>query len=307
MESKLVIIGLPASGKTTFLAAFWHVIEAEEIECRLRLDRYEGDLSYLNEISEAWRSFHKVPRTSQRGDVDVVMFVQDRTSGEQAQIFFPDLAGETFDQQIEARRSRPEFVDGLQDDDGIMLFISANVRQDSVTINELNAQLPAEEQPQIVQGTAGQAEPAGDTGTSEPAGDAASIEWQPRHIPAQVRIVQILSDLGRAPFAPKRRALAIIISAWDLVASMQMSPEAWLASHLPLVHQYLQTNAESFDAGIFGLSAQGVRLDDKDAVAQASEQLPSHRISLIGDGEDGHDITVPITWLMAKAQKRAQA
>lgn len=303
MESKLVIIGLPASGKTTFLAAFWHVIEAEEIECRIRLDSYEGELSYLNEISEAWRSFQKVPRTSQRGDVDVVMLVQDRTSGEQARIFFPDLAGETFDQQIETRRSRPAFVKGLEEDDGIMLFISANVRQDSVTINELNAQLPPEEQPGQV--AAPQAEPAGDAASHEHAGEIAPVEWQRRHIPVQVRIVQILSDLGRAPFAPRRRALAIIISAWDLVASMQMSPEEWLASHHPLVHQYLQTNADSFDAAIFGLSAQGVRLDDDGAVAQASEQLPSHRISVIGDGEEGHDITVPISWLMARGEKRA--
>ena len=64
MNPNFVIIGLPASGKTTFLAALWHVIEADETECRLKLNRYEGDLKYLNAIAQAWRTFNKVPRTS---------------------------------------------------------------------------------------------------------------------------------------------------------------------------------------------------------------------------------------------------
>src|SRR5260370_11015765 len=78
MNPNFVIVGLPGSGKTTFLAALWHIIEADETDCRLKLDHYEGDLKYLNSIAQAWRTFKKVPRTSQVGDVDVVIQLSTR-------------------------------------------------------------------------------------------------------------------------------------------------------------------------------------------------------------------------------------
>src|SRR5665213_1382220 len=103
METNFVIMGLPGSGKTTFLAALWHLVEAEEISCRLKLGSYKGDLTYLNRIAEAWRTFQKVPRTSQIGDTDVTINLTNRETGVQGSVFFPDLAGETFDAQVEAR------------------------------------------------------------------------------------------------------------------------------------------------------------------------------------------------------------
>jgi len=142
MKADFVIMGLPASGKTTFLAALWHLVEAEETDCRLRLDRYEGNYVYLNQIAEAWRTFRKVPRTSQVGDVDVTIHLVDRITDARAAAFFPDLAGETFDAQVTARQCRPEFVEAVSGDDGILFFISADLRGEALSIVELNAMIP---------------------------------------------------------------------------------------------------------------------------------------------------------------------
>jgi hypothetical protein len=57
-----VIIGLPRSGKTTFLTAFWHLIDA-------------GDQQHLNAIAEAWRRCEEVPRTSMAAEVSVHIHV----------------------------------------------------------------------------------------------------------------------------------------------------------------------------------------------------------------------------------------
>lgn len=281
MDTEFVIMGLPASGKTTFLAALWHIIESDEIECRLKLDRYEGDYGYLNRISEAWRNFEKVPRTSQVGDTDVTIHVVDEITGLKGAAFFPDLAGETFDKQFEARLCRPEFIDAFNANDGILLFISADVKGNGFSIAELNSFLPIGEAQEPVE----EARPA--------------REWEPKLVPAQVRIVQLLSDVLRSPFEPRRRRLAVMISAWDLVSDMGVSPEEWLASHMPLVSQFIRANALHFTPQIYGISAQGVDLDDQKAVDQATDLLPSRRVLIVGDDGAGNDLTSPLVWLMA--------
>ncbi len=288
-DAAFVIMGLPASGKTTFLAALWHLVEANEVSCKLRLDSYEGDLAYLNAIAEAWRTFRKVPRTSQSGDVDVTMRLIDRDTGARAQAFFPDLAGEIFHQQVEARRCRQDFVDGLANDDGILFFLSADVHEDGLTVMELNARMPDFA---IDAASGGD----GDADSADPVG---MIEWEPRHLPTQVRVVQILSDLLQPPFVVRRRRLAIMVSAWDLARDMGLSPDAWLAVHMPLLHQFLRSNADAFETVVFGVSAQGVSLDDTAAVDRAAALVPSRRIQIIGPEGDMHDLTLPLVWLMA--------
>jgi hypothetical protein len=292
MQADFVIMGLPASGKTTFLAALWHLIGADETSCRLMLDQYKGDLEYLNRIAEAWRTFQPVPRTSQIGDVDVTIHLVDRDTGVRGTAFFPDLAGETFDTQVEARRCRSAFINDVDDDDGLLFFISADKKEDDLSVLELNNRLPG--------GRAGQGS-AQSENAEEP---QSSTEWEPKYVPGQVRVVQLLSDLLCSPFTPRRRRLAVLISAWDLATEMGLSPQQWVAAHMPLLEQFLRTNTESFEYVIYGVSAQGVRLEDEQAVDEAAKLLPSRRIQIVGPEGDGHDLTLPLVWLMSGAGTR---
>jgi Double-GTPase 1 len=75
---------------------------------------------------------------------------------------------------------------------------------------------------------------------------------------AQVRIVQLLSDLLRPPFTQLRRRLAVIISAWDLVPE-GFTPDRWLSTQMPLVDQFLKANGDLFRTNLYGVSAQGSR------------------------------------------------
>ena len=287
MEADFVIMGLPASGKTTFLAALWHLVESNETDCCLELDRYEGDFVYLNQIAEAWRTFQKVPRTSQVGNVDVTIHLIDRKTDVKAAAFFPDLAGETFDAQVEARRCRPEFIDGVANDDRILFFISADVKGDALSVVELNAMMPP--------GAA--AVGAGTSAAQAP--PPAPTEWEPKLVPAQVRVVQLLSDLQRTPFEPRRRRLAVMVSAWDLTRGSGLNPVEWLAAKMPLVDQFLRSNDQSFEHRIYGVSAQGVRLDDAAAVGEAARLTPSRRVEIVGPEGAGHDLTSPLVWLIS--------
>jgi hypothetical protein len=289
MGGNFVIMGLPESGKTTFLAALWHLVEAGETSSRLRLDRYQGDVSYLNLISEAWRNFKKVPRTSQvGGDVDVTIPLVDTETGVKGAAYFPDLAGETFDIQVELRRCRPEFIDAVAKDDGILFFISANVKGESMSVVELNALMPKDDKV-----------PEGEIDEKSPS--TVKVEWAPKMVPAQVRVVQILSVLLRPPFEPRKRRIAFIISAWDLTDGSGLVPIAWLNENMPLVSQFLQTNKASYTHRVYGVSAQGVDLKNQAAVDQVAQMaLTSRRIRVVGPNDEGHDLTAPLVWLMSK-------
>lgn len=304
MDANFVVMGLPESGKTTFLAALWHLIEAGDTDCNLALDGYSGNLTYLNKIAEAWRTFQGVPRTPYGEQVDVSIRLRNQRSGKSGTAFFPDVAGEVFDRQVIDRRCRPEFVEAVSADDGVLFFITANTHEDFLSLSELNSRL----------GIAAGTEPdrSGEAGTgptsfnAEDSGVNPAVHgraWRREDLPRQVKIVQILSDLQRSPFAQRRRRIAIMVSAWDLARGMNIPPRDWLAIHMPLVDQYLKTNSAAFDHEIYGISAQGIDLRDTAAV-DAAAKLPqsSRRIQIVGPEGEGHDLTLPLVWLMSAAE-----
>lgn len=280
--SRHVILGLPASGKTTFLAALWHLIQADEAECQLVLKSLEGDVGYLNKIAEAWRTYSVVGRTSQTGDVDVAMKVTNREGSQTAELRFPDLAGESFDVQVEQRRIKPRFADSFADDTGVLLFIKVD-RGEDLTITELNDRLPAELR--------------GGDGDGGAVDAADTVEWDVTMMSVQARIVQVLADLFDPPFNVRPRRLAVILSAWDVLPQPRPEPDYWLASEMPLVDQFLRSNSAMFDVRVYGVSAQGMDLE-KDSLDAMPAVAASQRIIVEGHGANAHDLTAPLVWLM---------
>lgn len=296
MALNLIVMGLPASGKSTFLAALWHIVESQEVECRLSLESYVGDLGYLNKIAEAWRNFEEVPRTSHVGDIDVTLRLVDSKTGDASAIFFPDVAGETFDAQIENRRCRPDFVEGVACGGGVLFFISADVKGNFMSIAEFNATMPVDDGSEQTIG-------ADATVADDPNFEAELPlpEWEPKLVPPQVRIVQLLSDLLRPPFESRPRRLCVVISAWDLVAGMGLTPSEWLAKTMPLVNQFVRMNGDWFQHVVYGVSAQGLSLADSEAVDRAADLEPSRRVRIVGPEGEGHDLTEPLLRLMSEA------
>jgi Double-GTPase 1 len=269
-----------------------------------------GGRPRISEFDRGSLAFVPVPRTSQIGDKDVTIHLVDRETGVQGAAFFPDLAGESFDTQVETRRCRPGFLENVAKGGGVLLFISADSKQDGLSIVELNAQFPDGDGDMIV-GNVEEIEPSleNPAGVAEPQYQEAPIaaalpipsrqpEWQPKMVLAQVRIVQLLSDLLRPPFTQLRRRLAVIISAWDLVPE-GFTPDRWLSTQMPLVHQFLKANGDLFRTNLYGVSAQGLKLDDAAAVREASKLASSDRIRIVGPEGEGKDLTIPLVRLMS--------
>lgn len=281
-SSSVVIIGLPGSGKTTFLAALWHLINSQDVETHLAFHSLgKGNIAHLNAIAEQWRDAKVQERTASGGLQMVTMNLVD-SSKVALQVTFPDVPGEAYTKMWEDRECDIEVVDTLMAD-SVLLFIHAdNIESPKWVVDEvamckaLGIALESEE----------------------------IIPWHPKLAPTQVQLVDLLQLLSTDPLGVGPRRLAIMLSAWDKAAGEGLSPQEFLSSNLPLLKQYLSSNVDGWNVRIYGVSAQGGDYDDKKSEPKAEAEVarnhasPSMRIKLVGDGADSQYLTEPLAWLM---------
>ncbi len=71
--SSLIVCGLPESGKTTFLAALWHLVRSNEINTELALAGLShGDYGYVTDIADVWLKARRQERTKFAAPVQTV-------------------------------------------------------------------------------------------------------------------------------------------------------------------------------------------------------------------------------------------
>ncbi len=284
-ESSVVIVGLPSSGKTTFLAALWHLITARDITTRLRFGNLlAGNATHLNAIAARWRDAKVQERTTVTGSRLVSMNLLDG-AGQAVRVTFPDLPGEAFQQMWEDRDCEPVVADILQSGNVLLFVHSDTIRAPKWVVDE------------VAQSRA--------IGLEVPVGKA--MPWHPSLAPTQVQLVDLLQLLCMPPLAIGPRRLAIMLSAWDKARAEGMTPADYLEAKLPLLAQYLRRGADGWTWRIYGLSAQGGEydpIDEKGEKVPEAEELrkldkASERIKLIGPEVETHDVTEPIEWLVA--------
>lgn len=262
----VVMLGLPGSGKTTFLAALWHQLESSEISTAFIAERLQPDREYLNSIRDSWLAFEELRRTTLSAEQSALLHLQHVATKAHFDLSIPDVAGERFAQQWLDRRLPHEYVTQLQQCFGILLFM--HCRQiDRVQV------LPAREP-----------EPS-----SQP-----MVEWDPRYAPTQVRLVDLLQSAQLIFERSRIMRVGVVISAWDEVEE-RTTPRSWFAKRLPLLNQFLEANADSVDSAIFGVSAIGGSLDDRESLALTPS--PSARVRVQIDSDFVRDLTRPLEFL----------
>ena len=81
IERSITICGFPESGKTTFLAALWHLVTARADETSLRFESLRnGDSTHLNALAARWRNGLTQVRTDIRSKQSVSMNLLDSSN-----------------------------------------------------------------------------------------------------------------------------------------------------------------------------------------------------------------------------------
>lgn len=284
-EQKLFVIGLPGAGKTTFLAALWHVVEYFEVPEALRLVTLEGDKTHLNQIRNRWLDAEPLERTRIPDEKIVSMLLTDE-AGQTSLVWIPDLSGESLEAQWTDRVASEDYAAFVRECSGGILFVHPAIRKEHL-ISEVESLIPLE------QGNA--------------AGGAGDVvdDWNPHKAPTQVQLVDILQSLVTLTNR-ERLGLVVAISAWDVVPN-NVRPADWIKVEMPLLYQYLMTHQQQFDCSFFGISAQGGDLSIASQVeAMRHKPIPAQRLSVVGDKDYKHDVTAPIRWLMTRTEGTAQ-
>jgi hypothetical protein len=280
MNLNALMVGLPESGKTTFLAALYEFARSVDSDGELSLREEPAERDYFFEISQSWLKLEPlghsnvgVPRYA-----ELPLIAADDTS---VTLAIPDIAGEHFIEGWEGE-SLPEQVEALAGSaEGILLFVHGTLFKEPIALP------PGDEKEGM------EASPRSD-------GPA----WNPADAPTQTILADLLESL--AEIGTVETPISVIISAWDAVRKdLEIEPASWLQFKFPLVWQMLEGMSNRRPYAVFGLSAQGGDVRDSSERAELAKISPPHmRVNIKrGDGTDC-DITSPLNWLLAQVRER---
>lgn len=233
-KKSLVICGLPASGKTTFLAALAHIICSEDTDSRFKFNGLPSDRAYLNQLEQKWLGCQSMERTllGQYSTVELNL----KSDQDEFVLSIPDLSGETWSNFWQERSCPQEVVDIINGASGIMLFVHCDIYKRVLSIADLKLQCKT-----ILSNNLDAIE-----------------EWEPiSHTPTQTILIDILQSISSLSVSEYKKDLIIVLSAWDMAVSSGENPNQYLKSKFPLLDQYLESKFDYTKIKVIGVSAQG--------------------------------------------------
>lgn len=319
--AKLMLMGLPESGKSTFIAALWEVVRSNDVTESLQIGTLHGDYSYINKLHKLWSEGKPLTRTKvgQEGIVSIPLKDRSRNASErdEIEIVLPDLSGESFDTQWEKRVMSKAYYNHLEEATGLLVFVHSQKFNPGDLIDAKVKDLDAiisdvisEDLTQISVPSPSSTNTSNEVETEddEPLPQK-TIPFDPEKVPTQTKVVDIIHQSLQLTGNKQIQKIACIISAWDLVKDEFDSPAEWLEKKMPLLAQFLESNSNRFSPKIYGVSAQGGELPTNQKSAkntllnQRKKELlakrnPFERIFVTEGKVEHHNITAPIQWLI---------
>ena len=281
---KVIVCGLPFSGKSTYIGALWHLLRSGEAATVLEYDALPADRERLNLLADKWRRCENMDRT-EIADSKLVE-IKVKLNNEQLSLLLPDSSGEIWSEIWEERSCTVDLKNLAQESLGVILFIH---------VDRIEVPLPVvvvTEQAEILNND-------NDDGSgTENEAKSTVIPYSPATAPTQAKLVDILQLLAKSPLqSGESRRLALVLSAWDIAEDDGADPTNYIAKYLPLLNQYLQHSSDYEDVRIYGISALGGSLpEDEEALRAVAKQ--SDRIRVIETDQESNDLTRPLEWLI---------
>lgn len=282
---RTLLLGLAETGKTTYLAAVWHVVNSGEVEGALELDALPADTQHLNRLLAKWHSGERQDHTSSNVEHTSELTLSAIGFDEPVQYTLPDFSGDLIRDYLEAREWPEEFDVFVRDSSGILLFVNPQAVFRNPWIEDTHLAMA-------------EANPNANRSSPEPESDP--DEWNPATMmPTDTLMADLLEVVLERRGTAEGCKVGVIVSAWDIVMGTQ-TPGEYLEKELPLLHQLLSARADEFEWRVYGVSAQGGRLpeDSADLIAHTKQ---SDRIIVELEHERTTDITAPLRWLAARS------
>lgn len=271
-KKKVFMIGMPSSGKTTYLASLCRLLLYGEQKTEWRLDIKDVPEGFdeIRKFIKNLNSYKIVGRTQEIYDIGLNLYNQNQ---EWMQFVVPDSSGEIFRDLVYDRRIASNIMDQIVESDMLLFFINVNtmISEDRIKLGEKSAikQLNEEQGDKVIQSAEDKVEEyAGDKENEqiESKEQVKNKEEEQKKYNNQSALVELLQNI--IYLVPHSLNIRFVISAWDLVEKEfkqdKVTPEEYIKQKLPLLYQYLVFNFKLVDYDIWGVSAQGGDFDDED-------------------------------------------
>jgi len=275
-EKRVLVVGLPETGKSSFIHALDEVLRHPASSSNLRTSGLAHDRSYLQSGKKDFLAGKKLGRNIRPAeDTCVELWFEHPPTGRRSILHLPDKKGEIFRDQWTNRQWDKDYRESLAGISGALIFVRADEKSRN---DERLGVLASESQ--------------GLGGTPRP--------FEPKDASAQVQLVDILQFIIERSAVPRPLRVAVIISAWDTVGQnpgdlRAREPEKFLEREWALLAQYLRANPHAITTRVFGVSAYGGTPNE---LGELLEQAPHERVRLTEGTETNRDLTRPLCWLL---------
>lgn len=284
-----LVAGLQSSGKSTFLAALWHIATNDDgNEQGLSVVDFRGERGYVQQLETSWVQGEVVPHTRRAADNRVELVLNGASLSGPISLTLPDLSGEDFRAYFANREwpsSLDEFVQAI---DGILLFVNPLTLVQPRPLSEV---LAIEDSISL------------DRQSDDIVREASAVDptpWDPQRAPCSVVLVDLLATItNRRGRRADPLRVAVIVSAWDTMEGAQVEPARWFQRDVALLDQYIRSNPRLFEVEVFGVSAQGGDILDPSVRETLLQQAnPTDRVRITCNGKIDSDLTRPLSWLL---------
>jgi Double-GTPase 1 len=280
----VVMVGLPDSGKTNYLAALWDALQSGK--GRLSAPVPPDEISYVEEALACQSRGEFAPRSDKnieesRRNFSVAVRLKSQPDAPTNDIVVPDITGELWKGAVETTEIASEWMTELEGAAGAVLFVRILSESNSAPLDWVTTDRLL---------------------TLTELSDA--DEKMSKGMPTQIALCELLRFLehtlpSRGEDVKPRVALAV--TAWDLMdaETSAKGAKAFLRKEYPLFAGRLD-DIESLDVAIFGVSAVGGDFDDPDFKERYLKGEVTGYV-VTGGGKAlavETDVTTPIAWVL---------
>lgn len=240
MMKNCLIVGLPDSGKSTYIGALWHVVQNDADKIDLSLiasdDNLPNNTVQLTALSKSWHNVEDMDRTSSDVPNSISLILRRKNEESEFTLNVPDFRGESI-RQIVTKNQPQEFDDWCQKADSL-LYMVANIHPGIYADDFINDE-DDEDDDEV-------------TATKTQLKEVPPLE--PKNMTPAALNMLLLRYLKEHVSCKK---IVICLSAWDKISRVSpcISPENYLKGHSPALYNFIKYHFP--ETRFYGLSAQG--------------------------------------------------
>lgn len=254
-STKFFMVGMPGSGKTTYLAMLSNMLVDGSNDAKLskKVEDMPEGYEYFNEFGKQLLECKELNRTRRPVYNNLRIPLWDALENEYL-LDVPDISGEVFRDLVKDRRINQEIVDRIRESDCLLFFINyKNMSWEN--------RIPLQKE---------NTDKKNSCVNKKEVSDSNLADKREANQSEVVELLQTLLDLKL-----NRPYIRFVLSAWDKVEDEKgkdILPSKFVEEMFPLLYQFVETNSKYFKAEYWGVSAQGGDFQNPEDVKRIEEE-----------------------------------